>query len=196
MAEEQAALAASHRRLIEAIAGLTDDVARRDSRLPGWTVGHVLTHVARNADSLVRRMEGAARREVVDQYAGGAAGRAAEIEAGAGRPAAELVADVRDTAAAAERACAELPDDAWDRLGRSTGGAPQTMRRVLAGRIREVEMHHVDLGLGYEPADWPEAFARAEIDAGLWHMVEHADPRALLGWLSGRGPAPQLPPWP
>jgi maleylpyruvate isomerase len=196
MAEEQAALAASHRRLLVAIADLSDDDARSDSRLPGWTVGHVLTHLARNADSLVRRMDGAARGEVVDQYEGGAEGRAAELEAGAGRPAADLVADVRATAEAAERACAELPHEAWDRLGRSPGGQLHSMRRVLTGRIREVELHHVDLGLGYEPADWPETFARAELDAALWNMVEHADPRILLGWLSGRGRAPDLPPWP
>jgi len=196
MAAEQADLAAAHRRLLATIDGLTDEAARGDSRLPGWTIGHLLTHVARNADGLIRRFEGAARGEVVDQYAGGEAGRAEEIEAGAGRPAAELVADVRDTAAAAERACAALPDDAWEREGRSAVGKPQSMRRILVGRIREVELHHVDLGLGYEPADWPEEFAQAERDRGLAHMTERVDPRAFLAWLSGRGPAPELPPWP
>jgi maleylpyruvate isomerase len=195
-AAEQAALAASHRRLFAAIDGLADDAARRPSRLPGWSVGHVLTHLARNADSVTRRLAGAARGEVVDQYAGGPAGREAEIEAGAARPAAELVADVRESALACERAAAELPDDAWDRHGRSVEGDLHTMRRMLAGRIREVELHHVDLGLGYEPADWPPDFARAELDRALAHLTERVDPAALLGWLSGRGPAPELPPWP
>ena len=32
------------------IADLTDDGARGPSRLPGWTRGHVLTHLGRNAD--------------------------------------------------------------------------------------------------------------------------------------------------
>jgi maleylpyruvate isomerase len=36
------------------IAGLTDDQARAPSLLPGWSVGHVLTHIARNGDSYVR----------------------------------------------------------------------------------------------------------------------------------------------
>ena len=196
MAAEQAALAASHRRLSEALEGLTDDVARSDSRLPGWSVGHLLTHIARNADSVTRRMRAAARDEVVDQYPGGAAGRAAEIEAGAGRPAAELVADVRASAAAAERSAAELPDDAWDRLARSAGGQLHTMRRVLEGRIREVELHHVDLGLGYRPADWPPDFALAELGRAVAHMTEHVGAAPLLAWFSGRGPAPELPPWP
>ena len=33
-----------------AVRGLTDDAARAPSRLPGWTRGHVLTHLARNAE--------------------------------------------------------------------------------------------------------------------------------------------------
>ncbi len=44
---------------------------RGPSLLPEWSDGHVLTHLARNADSVVRRMEGAARGELVDQYPGG-----------------------------------------------------------------------------------------------------------------------------
>ena len=69
----------------------------------------MLTHVARNADSVVRRLEGAARGELLDQYAGGLEQRRADIEAGAGRPAAELVADVVATSAAVARVMAELP---------------------------------------------------------------------------------------
>ena len=30
---------------------------------------------------------------------------------------------------------------------------------LVWGRLREVEVHHVDLDAGYRPADWPEAFA-------------------------------------
>src|SRR4051794_11621167 len=41
----------SHRRLFADIDGLTDAQARAASNLPDWTVGHVLTHIARNADS-------------------------------------------------------------------------------------------------------------------------------------------------
>jgi len=48
-----------------AIAGLSDADVRRPSALPDWTVGHVLTHVARNADSHVRRTRAAQRHEVV-----------------------------------------------------------------------------------------------------------------------------------
>ncbi|HEY5244074.1 MAG TPA: maleylpyruvate isomerase N-terminal domain-containing protein, partial [Acidimicrobiales bacterium] len=75
----------SHLALLDRIGGLTDEQARSASQLPDWTVGHVLTHLARNGDSVVRRLEGAARGETVDQYPGGYAGRASEIAVGAGR---------------------------------------------------------------------------------------------------------------
>lgn len=74
----------AHRRCVQAIAELDDDEIGRPSRLPGWTVGHVLTHLARNADSHLRRTEAARRGEIVDQYGAGSDGRAAEIEAGTG----------------------------------------------------------------------------------------------------------------
>jgi maleylpyruvate isomerase len=184
----QAALAAS-------IAGLTDDVARRPSRLPGWTVGHVLSHVARNADSVVRRLEGAATGRVVDQYAGGAEGRARGIEAGSARPAAELVADVLGTNHAVEAALAGFPDDGWDTLSRSVGGELQPARAVLFSRWREVEVHHVDLGLGYTPAQWPDDLVERWLPHAKAQFLDTVDQRTLLAWLVGRAPAPELKPW-
>ena len=46
------------------------------------------------------RLEGAAGGELRDQYPGGLEQRRDEIEAGSGRPAVELVADVRESSAA------------------------------------------------------------------------------------------------
>src|SRR4051794_41250456 len=91
--------------LLAALSGLSDEQARQPCLLPGWTVGHLLTHIARNGDSLVRRFEGAIRGEVVDQYVGGPARRQAEIDAGAGRGAADLVDDIRQTNASVDETC-------------------------------------------------------------------------------------------
>ena len=52
------------------------------SRLPGWTQGHVLTHIARNADGAVNLLTWARTGVVTPQYASWAA-READIEAGA-----------------------------------------------------------------------------------------------------------------
>ena len=59
--------------------------------LPGWTVGHVLTHIARNADSTLRMLAG------LPQYWKGFESRIADIELGAGRRWDELVDDVVTT---------------------------------------------------------------------------------------------------
>ena len=86
--------AAAHARLVADLATLTDEQAAQPSLLPGWSVAHVLTHIARNADSHVLMLEAAIRGEVGAQYPGGVDQRNADIEAGAGRPAAALLADV------------------------------------------------------------------------------------------------------
>lgn len=185
----------AHTRLLHRLEGLTDDVARHPSPLPDWTVGHVLSHLARNADSVVRRFEGAARGEVVDQYPGGAAEREAEIEAGAHASASELVADVRASGHAVEQVAASLPDDAWERLSRSVSGNLVPIKSVLVDRIREVEVHHVDLGLGYQPSDWPADFVQDVLAIELPKLPGRTDQTGLLAWLTGRGPAPTLEPW-
>jgi maleylpyruvate isomerase len=52
-----------------ALGGLDDATARSPSLLPDWSVGHVLTHIARNADSVVWRLEGAALGELRERSA-------------------------------------------------------------------------------------------------------------------------------
>jgi maleylpyruvate isomerase len=187
-------------RLLATLDGLDDATARRPSRLPHWTVGHVVTHLARNADSHVRMLGGAMAGRVVDQYAGGLEGRAADIAAGAGRPAAELVADLA-------RAIDDL-DAIWDRVplavwtgaqGRVGNGELCPCAEMPSRRWREVEIHRVDLGLGAEAADWPDAFVEMELPKALAQLPKRLSPAgraALLAWLVGRAEAPPgLPPW-
>jgi maleylpyruvate isomerase len=181
--------------LLRTLERIDDDVARRPSRLPDWTVGHVLTHIARNADSVVRRLVGSAAGEVVDQYVGGPEGRAAEIEAGAGRSAAELVADVRRTDELVQQAIEAMPEDAWDRMSRTVGGQLRTAAQVVYSRWREVEVHHVDLGLGYAPTEWPEDLARRWLGELLPGLPDRSSPQELLAWCLQRGAAPQLADW-
>ncbi|MEO8898815.1 MAG: maleylpyruvate isomerase N-terminal domain-containing protein [Candidatus Dormibacter sp.] len=192
---EIAGIAQAHAALAASIAELTDEVVRRPSRLPGWSVGHVLTHVARNADSVVRRLAGAAAGRVVDQYAGGTDGRARDIEEGSARAAADLVADVLDTNRAVETAIAALPSDAWDRLTRSVSGSEQPAREVVSSRWREVEVHHVDLGLDYTSAQWPDDLVERWLPGAKAQFLDTVDQRALLAWLVGRAPAPELKAW-
>lgn len=189
-------LLASHRTLTAWVTRLTDAQVSEPSSLPGWSRGHTMTHIARNADSVTRRLEGAARDEVVDQYVGGTEGRAREIEEGSVRSAAELIADVIDSAERVDAAIAAMPVDAWGRLGRSHTGVESPVSGLPLGRWREAEIHLVDLAIGYGPADWPDAFVEANVDSAVRSLKHRTDPRALLGWAIDRlDAAPELSSW-
>jgi maleylpyruvate isomerase len=185
--------AAAQAALLEDITDLSDDVARRPSRLPGWTVGHVLTHIARNADSLVWRLQGAARGELRDQYVGGLEQRRSDIEEGAGRSAAELVRDVGESAHAVEQVMAGLSAAAWDAPSRTSRGVVEDSRDAVLSRWREVVVHHGDLGLG--PVPLPPALVDVWLPRELPRLAERSDPAALLSWVIGRGEPPVLAPW-
>src|SRR5688572_32614790 len=56
---------AAHSGLATAINDVQVAVVRQPSILPDWTVGHVLTQLARNAEAMVRRIEEATRGELI-----------------------------------------------------------------------------------------------------------------------------------
>jgi maleylpyruvate isomerase len=150
-------IAAATDRVLATATGLSDTQVREPSLLPGWSRGHVLTHVARNADGMVNLLRWARTLAETPMYAS-AESRAADIEAGAGRPAADLAADVRESAAAFTAEAASMPEDAWTAQVRALNGPPFPALGVLERRLSEVEIHHVDVAAGYSPADWPEYF--------------------------------------
>ncbi|MEU9592459.1 maleylpyruvate isomerase family mycothiol-dependent enzyme [Streptomyces sp. NPDC048219] len=211
-------------RLLNAVGKLDNAGVTDQSRLPGWTRGHVLAHLARNADALVNVLEG--RPMYVSAEA-----RDADIERDAPRPLAAQLADVRESAARFQEAGA-VPAD-WSRTVTLRNGITDSASRVPFRRWAEVELHHVDLGIGYELEDVPEEFTERETaflaarftgnpdvpptrltdgtrawrtgreDGGREITVTGA-PADLLGWLAGRregtaltvdgGPLPALPP--
>jgi uncharacterized protein (TIGR03083 family) len=123
---------AAHARLMVTVAGVTDEQARSPSRLPGWTIGHVLTHLARNADGHARRLDGALRGADVPRYPGGSAQRSAGIDAGAPRPAADIIADL---AAAGSR---DAPRWTWDWATSPGTGRGQDPKEALRALKRQV----------------------------------------------------------
>ena len=122
--------------LTDAVATMTEGEARRASRLPGWTRGHVLTHLARNADGQRRMVEGVLRDEVLDQYPGGDEQRARDIEAGADRPVAELLTDLDDSQRALVGAWSQVADGTWDRLTRARAATRPGATGSCRGGVR------------------------------------------------------------
>lgn len=73
----------------------------------------------------------------------------------------------------------------------SLGGGHYGVSGCPAHRLRELEMHHVDLGLGYGPLHWPEEYAAWDLPILLSTVFERlsaaGDRRKFMVWLAGRG---------
>jgi maleylpyruvate isomerase len=121
-----------------------DDVGA-PSLCEGWTRGHVLTHVARNADGLAALVRSAVDGTGETMYASPEA-RDADIEAGADQPASELLDDVDRTARALADQLPRLgPEQAEVRLERTPGQFLVKGKNIPFMRLRELVFHHVDL---------------------------------------------------
>jgi maleylpyruvate isomerase len=157
---------------------------REPSSLPGWTRGHVLTHIARNADGLGNLLIWARTGTETPMYPS-AQSRSDDIEAGAGRPAAGLAADVRDSAAAFAAEAAAVPGGAWATQVRALYGAPFPAFVVLERRLSEVEIHHVDLAAGYSPGDWPADYVAIALPRVAKSFAGREDAPRCLVWAEG-----------
>lgn len=189
----------AHRRLLGDVDGLTDVQARQPSLLEGWSVGHVLNHLRRNADGFATMARAAADDEVGDQYASQRA-REAGIEDGADAPADQLVERLRHSIEALAEAFDALTPEQW-----ATGRGRTLRGEILINELpwrrwREVEVHHADLALGYSVDDWPDSFVRRELPGfvSIWQSrrpmgltdlppeVLALTPQRRLAWMFGR----------
>lgn len=201
-------------RLLETVDQMGEDDPAHPSLLPGWTRAHVLTHLARSADGMVRLARSARTGEDLAMYEGGRPARDADIEAGAGRHLGDLRLDVAESSERLLAALADFPAEALEREVTLLSGATGAGWEIPHLRLREVEIHHVDLGCGYVTSDWSRAFATRTLDQlsplfrtarqcpvrelvatdgeGRWEVAaegpEASGPAyALAAWLTGRG---------
>jgi maleylpyruvate isomerase len=191
--DDIAACRTSHRVLVAALAPLSDDDLRSPSLLPGYSRGHVVAHLTNKTKAHVWLFGGPSAGEIRRLHPDGydadlAAG------AGAGRSAVELRSDLKHWFEQLDAAWQSLDEALWDRQGIMTAG-PRTMAEIVAHHLRNVEVHHVDLDIGYRPSDWPPHFVDNELAKRLRALPDRADYVDLLAWLLGRAPAPELGPW-
>jgi maleylpyruvate isomerase len=168
--------------LIRQAEALDDEAAREPSLLPGWTRGHVLTHIARNADALGNLLTWAQTGEPRGMYPS-REHRNAGIEAGATRTAAQLTADLQEASQRFLEAAARLSPDHWAALvGRTAEQQTHPARFVPWLRYQEVLVHHVDLGVGFSPAHWPADFTGPELEIVAASMADPAQTAQASGF--------------
>lgn len=209
--------------LLPLVVDLDDATARADSGLPGWSRGHVITHIANFSEAMSRQVEEALQGRLVEVYDGGRPARDAGIEAGSGRPAAELTDHLNQAITNLLTAWDKVGPDDWDRpiLHRNSN-----LAAGLNATWRELTVHTTDLDLGVTASDWPHEFClhlldflRSRTPEGIHLILQSEDttwengtgePRTLTGhltdltaWYAGRptpnpieGRTPDLLPWP
>lgn len=201
--------------LYEVVEELDQAAVRGQSLLPGWTRGHVITHLARNADALVNLLTWA-RTGVEHQAYTSRADRDADIEEGARRILQVIKADLDSACVRFENACREMPPHSWRSEVVAPKGATIPASQVPLFRLREVWIHLIDLDYGVGFADLPADFVEEFLDDAVEQFAGRVDPfsievalpdgtqriwtvsgpasrssvsgsaSAVLGWLTGR----------
>ena len=168
-------LAAANQRLVRTIDGLDDATFATPSLLPDWTVGHVIAHLALNGEGLAGALDGVTTGAGTPMYASPEARDRDIAELGVASPS-EIRSRALASTALYDRAVSDLPDDRWEVTIERTPGKPAfRARSSVLMRLREVEIHHADLGVGYTAADWSPAFSTLLLDS----MRKRDFPRAF-----------------
>ena len=187
-------------RYLQALTVLDDESVRRPSLLPGWSRAHVVAHLSRNADAFTRVLGQVAAGEPASMYASNEA-RDADIAATVERL--DLPGLVEDALASTARltealwACDADPDAPYTRVP----GADRTFPLHTVGprRRAEVEIHHSDLGTGYEPSTWPSDFSSHLVKQRQDELAQAGGPSMVLSstdvgglWKFGEGQGPEI----
>jgi maleylpyruvate isomerase len=178
------------------------------SLLPGWTRKHVAAHLALNAEALGNLVHWARTGEERPMYSSPEQ-RNTDIEAGALRPADELIAWFEESAQQLTTGMGELTDEQWQTQVRTAQGREVPATAIPWLRSREVMIHAVDLGTSVTFADLPDDFLEelcADIRTKRGDVPEVQGPLPeVAAYLAGRpynlvltpdgNPAVPLPPW-
>lgn len=170
-------LEAETERLLVTVESLRGRDLTEDSSLPGWTLGHLLSHIARNADALCNLLHWARTGIETPMYESKMQ-RDADINLGATRPDGPVLTDVVDSAGRLRAAVDGLAPEDWNHDVVTAQGRTIPAAQVPWLRLREVAVHHVDLGASFADA------APGLVTALLSDVINSAGTRP--GWPSLR----------
>ena len=180
---------------------MDDVVVAQPSLLPGWDRAMVLKHLSANAVGLARVVEAATRGEVAELYPGGQAARDAEIEAGRGAKVADLERELRQSSQGAMSVLRVAPDEVLRAPAVHHRMGEVKIGQLVIARLREVEVHHVDLDFGYSPSDWPSEWVLEEMDRAMVDLPSRLPKGVAVAlaatdtdqhWVAGSGEAVEL----
>jgi len=191
-------LADASARLVRTVDGFHSDDWQASSLLPGWSRAHVVAHLALNAEGIARALRGIVADDADDSprsmYDSDEKRDSDIVELAAADPS-EIRERLLGGATLLNEAIEALPADRWDdRVERTPGGRQFRADAVPGMRLRELEIHHVDLGAGYTTGDWSLEFAEHLLDAmpkrlRLGDAVEIRPLDSQRTWLLGDGEA-------
>lgn len=147
----------------EVLAAIDDDGFTKPSRLPGWTIAHLVAHFALNAQALGNLVTWARTGVQTPMYASREQ-RDADIEAGGAKPAGELRRWSAEASARLFESLSELTDEQWQTTVQSRTGREFPATEIPWLRSREVMVHTIDLGGRVGFAELPEDFLVALMD--------------------------------
>ncbi len=152
-------LADATQRLVRTVDRLDDEQLAGPSALPGWSRAHVVAHLALNAEGLAGVLQGRIEGEPTTMYRSDEA-RNEDIDELAAADRAELRERFLAGATLVSEGMERLPDEYWtETFERTPGGRVIRYAAIPGMRLREVEIHHVDLDAGFSPAGWSDAFS-------------------------------------
>jgi len=168
-------------RVVRTVDGFHGDDWTAPSLLPGWSRAHVVAHLALNAEGIA----GALRSLVGDEDDGhdgrprpmydSDEARDADIDELAAADPSELRDRLMAGTTNLDDAVAAVPAEAWEtRIERTPGGRLIRADAFPGMRLRELEIHHVDLAAGYSRGDWSPAFTEHLLDAMVKRITSPA----------------------
>jgi maleylpyruvate isomerase len=149
-------LAESERHLLAAL-DQPPEWAAQPSALPGWSRGHVVAHLLGNAEGLLNLISWARSGTRTPMYPSRDA-RSAAIDERSQWPLSRLRDALAETAEEFGAACADLVEPLAAHDLEMGFGASVEAWEIPMMRVREIEIHRVDLADGYTADDWSGRF--------------------------------------
>jgi maleylpyruvate isomerase len=207
------------------VSNLSEHTLAQQSVLPGWSVAHVISHVASNATGIERALRAAIVENGLPWVYETNESRDSEIDIRANWPTEQLLTLNTQSVPAVRAAFVDCPVNKYEvLLPRVIDGPAWSVLDWLGARWREVEIHHTDLGVGYTHHDWsddfvayltkvavfdrdPEISLTLKVPEGVFPIGGggqeiSGSSRAVIWWLIGRGNGegvqgelPTLGPW-